>query len=209
MPGRTAVLVLLIFCAAFVGSSLAQQNNELTAIIGRTIISDGGVLGVSTFDPVLHSGKGLTLEANYAHTIKTLELVSFTVEVPVLINFEEKIHFSQNIVPKNYRSVFITPALRASLAPQMAISPWVSIGGGYGHFSYNSSLEFFGSNPGPGSSNTGVFQIGTGFDVKILRWAKLRGEVRDFYSGVPDLNVNLDKGRQHNLFAGGGFVFLF
>jgi hypothetical protein len=45
--------------------------------------------------------------------------------------------------------------------------------------------------------------------VRAVRWAKLRAEVRDFYSGVPDLNVTLDKSRQHNLFAGGGFVFLF
>jgi hypothetical protein len=209
MVGRKLFLAVAFSCGAFLGMAQGQQTQELTAIIGRTIISDHGVTGVSTFDPILHSGKGLSLELNYAHKLKSMELFSFAVEVPVLFNFKEQVHFSVNQVPKDYKSIFVTPSLRVNFAPQIAISPWVSVGGGYGHFSYNSSLEFIGSNPGPGSSNTGIFQIGGGIDVRAFRWAKLRAEVRDFYSGVPDLNVTLDKSRQHNLFAGGGFVFLF
>ena len=208
MVGRKLFLAAAVCCSAL-GIAQAQQSQEFTAIIGRTIVSDHRVVGVSTFDPLLHTGKGISLELNYAHKLKSLELVSFAVEVPVLINFKEQVHFSVNQVPKDYRSFFVTPALRVNLIPQTAISPWISVGGGYGHFSYNSSLEFFGSNPGPGSSNTGIFQIGGGIDVSVFRWAKLRGEVRDFYSGVPDLNVTLDKSRQHNLFVGGGVVFLF
>jgi hypothetical protein len=209
MVGRKLFLAVAFSCSALLAIAHGQENQEVTVIIGRTFISDHGVAGVSTFDPILHSGKGLSLELNYAHKLKSMELLSFAVEVPVLFNFKEQVHFSVNQVPKDYQSIFVTPSLRVNFAPQIAISPWVSVGGGYGHFSYNSSLEFSGSNPGPGSSNTGIFQIGGGLDVRVFRWAKVRGEVRDFYSGVPDLNVNLDKSRQHNLFVGGGFVFLF
>jgi hypothetical protein len=210
MVGRRLSLCVTLLLYSLLGIAHGQESQELTAIIGRTIISDHGVVGVSTFDPILHSGKGLSLELNYAHKLKSVELFSFAVEVPVLFNFKEQVHFSVNQVPRDYKSIFVTPALRVNFAPQIALSPWVSIGGGYGHFSYNSSLEFQNfPNPGPASSNTGIFQIGGGLDVRVLRWAKVRGEVRDFYSGVPDLNVTLDKSRQHNLFVGGGLVFLF
>lgn len=210
MVGRRLSLCVTLLFYTLAGIAHGQESQELTAIIGRTIISDHGVVGVSTFDPILHSGKGLSLELNYAHKLKSMELFSFAVEVPVLFNFKEQVHFSVNQVPRDYKSIFVTPALRVNFAPQIALSPWVSVGGGYGHFSYNSSLEFQNfPNPGPAGSNTGIFQIGGGLDVRAFRWAKLRAEVRDFYSGVPELNVTLDKSRQHNLFVGGGFVFLF
>ena len=209
MVRRKLFLAVVFCCWTFIGLTYAQESSELTAIIGRTFVSDHGVVGVSTFDPLLHTGKGISLDLGYAHRLKSFELFSLAVEVPVLINFKEQVHFSVNQVPKDYKYIFVTPGVRLNLIPQTAFSPWVSVGGGYGHFSYNSSLEFFGNNPGPGSSNTGIFQIGGGLDVHIFRRAKMRAEVRDFYSGVPDLNVNLDKSRQHNLFVGGGFVFLF
>jgi len=55
----------------------------------------------------------------------------------------------------------------------------------------------------------GVFQIGGGIDVKVWRNVSVRGQVRDFFSGIPQLNVNTGKTRQHNLFAGGGIVWHF
>jgi hypothetical protein len=33
--------------------------------------------------------------------------------------------------------------------------------------------------------------------------------VRDFWSGVPQLNVDTGKSRQHNIFGGGGVVWHF
>jgi hypothetical protein len=38
------------------------------------------------------------------------------------------------------------------------------------------------------------------------RQVTLRGEGREFWSGVPQLNVNTGKGHQYNLFAGEGTV---
>jgi hypothetical protein len=105
--------------------------------------------------------------------------------------------------------LFVTPAVRANVFPHSGLSPWVSAGGGFGHFSENSTLEFGGTNPGKTGTTTGVFQIGLGLDVNLFRSLSLRGEVRDFYSGVPELNVDTRKTRQHNYFAGGGVVFHF
>ena len=52
-------------------------------------------------------------------------------------------------------------------------------------------------------------QAGVGLDVKIIGHFRLRGEARDFWSGVPNLNVDTGKSRQHNIFVGGGVVFRF
>ena len=52
-------------------------------------------------------------------------------------------------------------------------------------------------------------QAGVGLDVKLSIDFSLRGEARDFWSGVPDLNVNTGKSRQHNIFVGGGVVWHF
>jgi hypothetical protein len=93
--------------------------------------------------------------------------------------------------------------------PDHAISPWVSFGSGFGHFAASSTLLFGGNNPGTTGTNTGVIQAGLGLDVKIFHRFSLRGEGRDFWSGVPQLNVNTGKSRQHNIFAGLGIVFHF
>jgi hypothetical protein len=65
------------------------------------------------------------------------------------------------------------------------------------------------THPGKTGTSTGVFQIGGGIDVKILPRLSLRGQVRDFFSGIPQLNVDTGKSRQHNLFVGGGVIWHF
>jgi hypothetical protein len=185
------------------------QENELTGIIGRTFISDQGVIGAIGTDTVLHSGNGLTFEVNYGHRIWNGGVAALTFEVPFVFNPDEDLHFKQNVIPEGYGSYFITPSVRANLFPSSGVSPWISFGGGFGHFSEKSVLEFGGDNPGNTGTSTGVFQMGLGLDVKILKTFTLRGQLRDFNSGVPELNINTGKSRQHNLFVGGGVVWHF
>jgi hypothetical protein len=189
---------------------VTAQRNELSAIIGRTFISDQGVKGVPSFDPKLRFGKGLSFEANPARRLKGGEgIAALTIEIPVVYNPDEDIHYSVNVVPRQYRAIFITPSLRANLLPEAPFSPWLSLGGGYGHFSEDSQLEFSGTNPGKTGTSTGVFQIGGGLDVRVWRWLGMRFQVRDFYSGVPHLNVDTGRTRQHNYLVGGGIVWHF
>jgi hypothetical protein len=121
----------------------------------------------------------------------------------------EDLHAAQNVIPKLYSSFFVTPAARLNAFPETAVSPWISFAGGFGHFSESSTLEFGGPNPGNTGTTTGVLQAGLGLDVKIYKHFSLRGEGREFWSGVPQLNVNTGKSHQYNLFAGGGIVWHF
>jgi hypothetical protein len=129
--------------------------------------------------------------------------------VPVVFNFDQDVNSGANVVPSGYSTYFITPAARVNLFPATAVSPWVSFGGGFGHFSETSGLIFGGTNPGK-SKTTGVLQAGFGLDVRIWRRISIRGDVRDFWSGEPDFPLApTGKTRQHNFFVGGGAIWHF
>ena len=141
---RTLYSVTLLTLVMILASSAAAQKNELSVIIGRTFISDKGVTGIVSTDNILHSGKGLTSEADYGRRLINLGIAGLTFEVPLAVNFNEKPHFDVNLVPKDYRSFFVTPSVRANLFPGAGLSLWVSVGGGFGYFMENSTLEFGG-----------------------------------------------------------------
>jgi hypothetical protein len=46
-------------------------------------------------------------------------------------------------------------------------------------------------------------------DVRVFRFIALRGEVRDFVTGKPNLNVQVQQGTQHNVVGSGGIVLRF
>ncbi|HVR23569.1 MAG TPA: hypothetical protein VMU26_09625 [Candidatus Polarisedimenticolia bacterium] len=198
---RFTVGALVAFCI-FVAQAAAQKN-ELSGILGRTFISDQGIQGAPSSDPHLTFGNGLTFEVNYARRVMGDELLSIALEVPFVVNADEDVHAHTNPL-LGYRSYFVTPAARVNVFPEQAISPWVSFGGGFGYFSGNT-----GPYTSSAGTTTGVLQAGFGLDVRIFGHFSLRGEGRDFWSGVPQLDVNTGKSRQHNIFAGGGIVWHF
>lgn len=219
MPQRFFVTAVMVATICILGSNATAQNqssghkNEISGSLGRIFISDQGINGATYPNPFVRSGKGLTFEVNYARHLVGNLVYAVSVEVPAVFNLDEDLTSGANVVPTDYRQIFITPSLRANLFPETRVSPWVSIGGGLGHFSENKNLMYGGTNPG-GSSTSGVLQGGFGLDARPFsgRFSKLiiRGEVRDFWSGSPDLPLApTGKTRQHNYLVGGGAVWHF
>lgn len=213
MSGKQAVIAILAVTMSVLAASAAAQDekNELTGVIGRTFISDQGIHGLNppALNPFVRSGKGLTFELNYARTLLAFPVFSISAEVPAVFNLDEDIGSGGNVVPPNYRQIFIAPSARLNLFPGTAVSPWVSFGGGFGHFSEDKTLIYGGTNPG-GSSTTGVIQGGIGLDIRVWRRFSLRGQVRDFWSGTPNLPLaDTGKTRQHNYFVGAGVIWHF
>jgi hypothetical protein len=159
----------------------------------------------------VHFGKGLSFEGDFARTLRRYSWGDLAAEVPVIINPDVDLNYGVNVTPMGYSSVFITPAARVTLIPDLAVAPWFSFGGGIGHFVANKDLQYGGVNPGPRIKTTGVLQGGVGIDVRLpkLRSTRFRFEARDDWSGVPPINVNTGKTRQHNYYVGGGLVFHF
>src|SRR5580698_9042382 len=167
----------LVAVCTFVAPAAAQKN-ELSGILGRTFIADQGIPSAPSYDPNLHFGNGLTFEVNYARQVLEGNVWSIALEVPFVVDPVEKVHSAQDVTPKQYSSFFVTPAARISVFPEQAVSPWVSFGGGFGHFNESSTLQFGGANPGKTGTSTGVLQGGVGLDVKIYKHLTLRGEGR-------------------------------
>ena len=211
---RLAISALLAACI-IVPEAMAQNEagapkNELSGLAGRTFISDQTIKGSTQVDNKLRFGKGFTVEANYGRRLMTGQLSSLTFEVPVILNLDQDLHAAlPTRIPANYKSFIVTPAARVNLFPALAVSPWVTIGGGINHNSEDSSLLFGGKNTGQMSNTTGVFQIGGGVDVRLIGKFSIRAEVRDFWAGVPSVSAITDTSRQHNLFVGAGLVWHF
>jgi hypothetical protein len=214
MSGKPAVIAVLTILMCVLGGSAAAQDevNQLTGIVGRTFISDQGIIGGTPPNNFIRSGEGLTFEVNYSRRLFGTSVYSISGEVPVVFNLDEDLN-SGDFVPQDYKQIFVTPSFRLNLFPVTAVSPWVSIGGGFARFSESKNLLFYGPNPG-GSTTSGVLQGGLGLDVNPFqhRFSRFgfRGEVRDFWSGEPDFPLaDTGKTRQHNFFVGGGVIWHF
>src|ERR1700730_4744240 len=216
MSGKQALIAVVAVTMSMLGVAAAQdQPNELTGMIGRIFISDQGIHGPNapTINPFIRSGHGTTFEINYSRRLLGTAVYSLSGEVPAVFHLDEDLNSGGPVVPIDYKQIFVTPAVRLNLFPGTAVSPWVSFGGGFGYFSENKKLIYYGTNPA-GSSSTGVIQGGLGLDVNpfLHRFSRFgfRGEVRDFWSGEPDFPLaNTGKSRQHNFFVGGGVIWHF
>jgi opacity protein-like surface antigen len=193
-------------------SATAQdEKNEIGGMIGRTFISDQGIK-LDIPDPTIHFGKGRTFEGEYARVFWVTPIYSLSAEGVIAYNHDIKLNagaYGAAVVPQEMKSLFLTPAARVNLFPTTAVSPWISLGAGFGRFTQSSQLDYSGDNPG--KSKTGfVLQGGLGLDVKVWKQLSIRGEVRDFWSGEPDFPLApTGKTRQHNFFVGGGAFWRF
>ena len=98
-------------------------------------------------------------------------------------------------------------------APNSTVSPWASVGGGYARFDESKTLVSGAPNTFQTGTNRGALQYGGGVDFKapwhVLLPLAFRGEIRDFYSGQPRLNVVRSGTGQHNVIVSGGIVLGF
>jgi hypothetical protein len=204
---RMSLLWTLVFFSAL---AFAQDKSEVSVVIGRPFLTDQPVPNTSFFDNTIHFGHPVSVEASYGRKLLgSGGLLELSAEVPLLFSPNLKLNYGINTIPKSYTAFFVAPSVKLNVFAANRLSPWVSFGGGIAHFSESDTLVFGGPNPGATGTTTGVYQIGGGLDVRLLESLSIRAEVRDYNSGIPQLNVDYGKSRQRNLFVGGGVVFHF
>jgi hypothetical protein len=198
---RLAALVVPILI--LVSSALAQVN-DFSITAGRAFVSTQTAAGL----PV-HFGQEEMVEFNYGRLLKSHSLLGLYAELPVAIYPRMDVnYFFGAKIPKDIGALFVTPSVRLNIFSGDSVTPWVSVGGGYGRFRVAPVTLYETPNPGSGS-NTGVVQFGAGLDVWVWHSWGARFEARDFYSGAPDLNVDTGRSRQHNYYVGLGVVHRF
>jgi len=218
MPGKRLWVAVLLTTLLIAGAAAQNQKNEMNdekneigGAIGRIFISDQGIKAAIP-NPTIHSGKGLTFEGEYARRVLITPVYGLAIEGVIAYNRGVNLNAGEylySVVPEGYKELFVTPAARVNLFPTTAVSPWVSFGGGFGHFTENSKLLFGGVNPGK-NTTTGTIEMGIGLDVKVWKKLFMRGGMRDFWSGEPDYPLApTGKTRQHNYFVFGGAFWRF
>jgi hypothetical protein len=198
----------MIVCVGILTASAVAQRNEISGTVGRVFVSSQTIPGADfpSGNNSVHFGNGFTVGGNYSRLLRNYGIFGVSGEVVGTFSYDMDLNTGNNLIPEGYKSYFVTPAVKVNFFHGESVSPWVSVGGGYGMFRMSNQLVFGGPNPGKTSTNTGIFQFGAGLDVWPWQKWGLRLEARDFYSGVPDLNVTTVRSRQHNIYVGGGFI---
>jgi len=213
MSVKGLCVVLLAVVAGLAISAVAQdEKNEIGGVLGRTFISDQGIQNATYFDPIIHSGKGLTFGGEYARRLLVAPVYAISLEGVLVYNSDVDLNageYGHSVVPSDLKKLFVTPAARLNLFPTTAVSPWISFGAGFGHISQNNQLIYGGTNPGK-STTSAVIEGGLGLDVRVWRRLSIRGEARDFWAGQPDFPLApTGHSRQHNYFVSGGAFWRF
>jgi hypothetical protein len=213
--GRFALLL-----AIFVGFGLqaqGQQKNEVGLVIGATTTPALGLAsGSSVVAPTqnLTFGSSLALGAEYDRRLNSGSTAVY-VGVDFLASpLDVKLNQPPAGTSPEFAYIFLTPHVRVKFHADGALKPWLSFGGGYARltpFGKASPTTAAGLN---GANNTGSLEFGGGIDtapiVHVFRIPiGFRLEVRDFYSGTPNVNAQLDSRRLNSVAYTGGLLLKF
>jgi opacity protein-like surface antigen len=202
--------VLFLAAAAVTVPAKAQsqepgQNQELTFSIGgipgqtRSFQGSAGATQISA---------DRSFGINYGYRFAGTKIAALFGEIEFAAIPNRALTAASATVPQNYASLYLTPGVRLKFLPGSRVSPWAAIGGGYGLYQQSTQLSN-GQNTTNKFLNRGVFEYGGGLDYRLFRFIGLRGEVRDFFSGNPNLNAPLNSNTQHNVVASGGIILRF
>ena len=138
----TVAVMVSVFALA---AHAAAQKNELSGLVGRTFISDQ-IITTSTFsDNKLRFGNGLTFEGNYARRVVDGGLIVAVAGSSVRIQSRRGLAPAYQPRSRPITNLsFVTPAARLNVFSGSGVSPWVSVGGGFGYF--RGSTDLFRTN---------------------------------------------------------------
>lgn len=219
----TLLPFLLLSSASSLRAQAVDKNNQLGFNVGYEFIPSNSLTpaAAGAGNPNINYTGSLALQLNYGRRIHDFRRAELWLDVPALVGPNHKISNGNPFLPTSNATFYVTPSARLAFPTRRAITPWVSLGGGYGLF--ETSDFFFGGRNNPTiHTNAGVLQFGAGADIKTpLRIPKLlglpggfpiglRGEFRDFYAlSQPTYPIAVTGGSQHNLTVGAGLTVRF
>jgi hypothetical protein len=217
--------VLLLIFLLSVSTAALSQKADVAFVVGGSFVSDSKVLfavpcllppcpASPTFLNNVKTDHHVFLEGTPAFQLLNAKVASLHIEVPIagIPSQTTRVITSTppSVVLDHIDTTFVTPSLRLKLLPGAGLSPFVSVGGGWAHYSLTH-----------GSNSKGAVQYGGGIDFKVFPHLAIRGEVRDFVTGDPNFSLagviagsltgsSTESGlHRHNVLAGGGVVFAF
>ncbi len=200
-------VMLVLTAGLLIGQSAFGQKHEAAFTGGGLKIGERG------FDlpqpGFLRFGTGFTYELSYAQRLLDARLAALYFEIPLAGTPRTKVKTTNALSPNSYSSIFFTPGIKLKLLPGGKYSPFATVGVGLSHFRESDSTVSNQPTPNRSTETDGVFAFGFGLDVKVVSRLSIRGEVRDFYTDLPPLNVRALSDRQHNALISAGIVIRF
>jgi len=187
-------------------SPAVAQSNDITLSLGGIPSQSRSFRSPSAGSVQISAD--VSLGANYGHRLLHAEFAALYTEIQFVALPNRSVTPATAIVPQNYASPYATPGLRLKVLPRARLSPCAALGGGYALYEQSAKLSN-GQNSTSQFPSRGAFDFGGGLDYQLFRFFGLRGEVRDFVSGNPNLNVALSSSTQHNIVASGGISVRF
>jgi hypothetical protein len=212
-----SIVPLLALFATLVAQAHAQQKNEVGLVIGATTspgIGSGSGSNAAPSTQNLTFGSSFALGAEYDRRVNSGRTALY-VGVDFLASpLDVKLNQPPAGTSPEFAYIFLTPHVRVKFNADGALKPWLSFGGGYARltgFGGTSPATALGHN---GANNTGSLEFGGGVDtapiVHLFRIPiGVRLEVRDFYSGTPNLNPQLPGQRLNSVAYTGGLLLKF
>jgi len=206
-PKRYARLILF-FLLGFLALALPlrAQKQDLTLSLGGFVGQTRGFNSPTTGRVDISADKNFGV--NYGYRFLHSNAADLFGELEFVAIPNQQLTSVSTVVPRLYASLYVGPGFRVKFFPEARLSPWGALGGGYALYEEADRLSN-GQVTSNRLRNRGVFDFGGGLDYRLFRFVGLRAEVRDFYSGNPNLNVQLGSSTQHNLVASGGIIFHF
>jgi opacity protein-like surface antigen len=204
MKLRALFILALIASSAPAGQA---QGHEVAFTSGGLKVGDRGFdlprPGFIKFDT------GFTYQLNYARRFFDARLAALYFEFPFSGTPRTKIETDNVLSPRSYSSLFFTPGIKLKLLPGAKYSPYAMAGVGFAHFRESETRINQQPNADRTTKSETVFDFGFGLDIRLVSIVSLRGEVRDFYSELPPLNVRALRERQHNTLISAGIALRF
>jgi hypothetical protein len=212
---RSFVPLLALF-VTLVSPAQAQEKNEVGLVIGATTSPSIGLASGSNLvsqPQNLAFGSSLALGAEYDRRLNSGS-TAFYVGVDFLASpLDVKLNQPPAATSPEFAYIFVTPHVRVKFNSDGALKPWLSFGGGYARLTPFGQPSSTTAVDLKGTHNTGSLEFGGGIDtapiVHVFRIPiGVRFEVRDFYSGTPNFNAQLD-GRLNTVAYTGGLLLKF
>lgn len=222
MKDKHFAVLLTLFVLLLSTAALAQKA-DAAFVVGGSFVSDStATFAVPCLRPpcpaspafisTVQTPHQVFLEGALGIQLLDAKVASLHLEVPVAGIPSQTVHLSTapSAVFAHMSSTYVTPGFRLKLLPVAPISPFVSLGAGWAHYSLAS-----------GATNKGALEYGGGLDFKTgIPFLGFRGEVRDFVTGDPNFGFvgsvgglqgssNQSGLHRHNILAGGGVVLRF
>ena len=144
-----------------VSTAAVAQKADVAFVLGGSFVSDSNVVfaipclappcpATPTFLNNVQSDHHVFLEGALAFQLLNAKIASLHLELPIAGIPSQTLRItttSPSTVLGHISTTFVTPSLRAKLLPGAGVSPFVSVGGGWAHYSLTHGSNSKGAVP--------------------------------------------------------------